>query len=115
TGFELYYWWGHFKTSFRVASTAMRLCRSERFDVVYMTDVEFLLASLVARWHRDVVPPVVIQISAANFTFATYPGSLPKKIYKVVQREIFRRRLGREISAISILGEWHLDRLKRQL
>lgn len=114
-GFTAYYWWGHFKTSFRVACEAMKLCRSQGFDTVYMTDVEFLMAAVILRWYRAVVPSVVIEVSAANFTFATYPGSLPKKIYKVVQREVFRRTLGREIRAISILGEWHRERLQRQL
>jgi len=115
SGFQPYYWWGHFRTSFRVASDAMRLCRSQRFDTVYMTDVEFLMASVVVRRHRATVPPVVIEVSAANFTFDAYPGSWPKKIYKTFQREVFRRTLGREIRAISILGEWHRERLKRQL
>jgi len=114
-GFEPHYWWGHFKTNLRVAWEGMRLCRLQHFDAVYMTDVEFLIASLVVRRHRAAVPPVVIQVSAANFTLDTYSGSLPKKVYKVLQREVFRRMLGREIRAISILGEWHRDRLRRQL
>jgi glycosyltransferase involved in cell wall biosynthesis len=111
----LYYWWGHFRHSLQVASAAMGLCRARPFDVVYLTDVEFLMASLVVQRHRATVPPVVIEVSAANFTFDTYPGPRPRKIYKVFQREVFRRALGREIRAISILGEWHRDRLRRQL
>jgi len=113
--FEPYYWWGHFKTSLRVASAALRLCRSQPFDAVYMSDVEFLMASLAAKRNRGAVPPIVIEVSAANFTFDTYPGSLSKRIYKVLQREVFRRTLGREIQAISILGEWHRERLRSQL
>jgi glycosyltransferase involved in cell wall biosynthesis len=70
---------------------------------------------MVVRRHRDIVPPAVIEVSAANFTYDTYPGSWPKKIYKALQREVFRRTLGREFRAISILGEWHRERLKRQL
>jgi len=112
---ELYYWWGHFKTNFRVAREALRLCRIQRFDAVYMSDVEFLTAALVARRYRKFAPPIVSEVSAANFTFDTYSGSWAKKLYKVCQREIFRRSLGREIRAISILGEWHRERLKRQL
>jgi glycosyltransferase involved in cell wall biosynthesis len=115
TGFTPYYWWGHFKTSFRVAWDAMRLCKSQHFDAMYFTDVEFLMASMVVRRHRDIVPPAVIEVSAANFTYDTYPGSWPKKMYKALQREVFRRTLGREFRAISILGEWHRERLKRQL
>src|SRR2546430_5947530 len=94
SGFEPYYWWGHFKTSFRVAWEGMKLCRLQHFDAVYMTDVEFLIASVVVRRHRASVPPIVIQVSAANFTLDTYSGARSKKVYKVFQREVFRRMLG---------------------
>jgi len=113
--FAAYYWWGHLSNSFRAMSEAIKLWESQHFDAVYMTDVEFLMASILLWKHRGLVPPIVIEVSAANFTFDTYPGSWPKKVYKVFQREVFRRTLGHEIRAISILGEWHRDRLKQQL
>jgi glycosyltransferase involved in cell wall biosynthesis len=111
----LYYYWGYYRNSYRVTQAALAMCRTRPFDVIYMTDVEFLVASLLLRAHRRRLPPVVMEVSAANFSFHDYPGSLLRKSYKVIQREVFRRTLGREIAACAVLGDWHRERLKAQL
>ena len=110
-----HYFWGYFRNSYVVTSEALKLCRSGDFDLVYIMDAEFLLASLLLKWHGGRIPPVAMYVSAANFSFRDYPGSVLKKLYKVFQREIFKRTLGREIRAISVLGEWHKERLRSQL
>ncbi len=110
-----YYWWGYFRNSYRISSAALTRCRSARYDVVYLTDVEFLTASLLLKRYRAYLPPVVMEVSAANWSFRDYPGSFAKKCYKVLQREVFRTTLGKEIRAISTLGEWHKDKLRTQL
>src|SRR5207237_280609 len=84
---------------------ALTVCRLRAFDVIYMTDVEFLTASLILKAHRAALPPIVMEVSAANFSFLDYPGSLWRKCYKVFQREVFRTTLGREIAACAVLGE----------
>ena len=111
----LYYYWGYYRNSYCVAAAALAMCRTREFDVLYMTDVEFLVASLLLRAHRRRLPPVVMEVNAANFSFRDYPGSVLRKSYKVIQREVFRNTLGREIAACAVLGEWHQERLKAQL
>ena len=111
----LYYYWGYYRNSYRITAAALAMCRAHDFDVIYMTDVEFLVAALLLKAHSGRLPPVVMEISAANFSFADYPGSVLKKGYKVAQREIFRTTLGREIAACAVLGEWHQERLRAQL
>lgn len=115
TSFPAYYWWGYFRNSYRITSAAFKLCRSKDFDVVYITDAEFLVASVLLKLYGVRIPPVVMEVSAANFSFRDYPGSLPKKLYKVLQREIFKTIVGRQMQAISTLGEWHKPRLISQL
>jgi glycosyltransferase involved in cell wall biosynthesis len=109
------YWWGYYRNSLLIARAALRFCVSRRFDTVFITDVEFMIASLVLWAYARSAPPVVIQVSAANFSFYHYRGSRLKKTYKVLQREIFRTVLGRQIKALSVLGEWHRERLTEQL
>ncbi len=111
----LYYYWGYYRNSYRVTSAALAMCRSRAFDVVYMTDVEFLMAGVILKMRRGSLPPIVMEVSAANFSFPDYPGSVWQKCYKVVQREVFRTTLGREIAACAVLGEWHQARLRAQL
>jgi glycosyltransferase involved in cell wall biosynthesis len=134
----LYSYWGYYRNSYRITAAALTLCRRREFDVIYMTDVEFLVAALLLKTAATLpraslaglpraslaglrrarpgrLPPVVMEVSAANFSFADYPGSIVKKSYKIVQREVFRTTLGREIAACAVLSEWHQERLRAQL
>ncbi len=111
----LYYYWGYYRNSYRITAAALAMCRTREFDVVYMTDVEFLVAALLLKVRRGRLPPVVMEVSAANFSFADYPGPVLKKGYKIAQREVFRTTLGKEIAACAVLGEWHQERLRAQL
>jgi glycosyltransferase involved in cell wall biosynthesis len=119
----LYYYWGYYRNSYRITAAALALCRDREFDVIYMTDVEFLVAALLLKASRARrvqarpmrLPPVVMEVNAANFSFSDYPGSMLRKGYKVVQREVFRTALGREIAACAVLGDWHRERLRAQL
>jgi glycosyltransferase involved in cell wall biosynthesis len=110
----LKFWFCYYRNSFAITLAALRFCREHKIDVVFITDTEFLVASLLLKCF-DAHPPVVMQVNAANFSFQSYVGSPIKKMYKVMQRELFRRTLGKEVSALSVLGEWHRDRLRVQL
>src|SRR5262249_37261820 len=113
----LYYYWGYYRNSYRITAAALALCRDREVDVVYLTDVEFLVAALLLKagparlspGRPMRLPPVVMEVNAANFSFPDYPGSVLKKGYKVVQREVFRATLGREIAACAVLGDWHQE------
>ncbi|HXX40372.1 MAG TPA: glycosyltransferase family 4 protein [bacterium] len=111
----LYYYWGYFRNSIAVTAAAVGLCRSQPFDVVAIMDAEFMTASLLLRWSRRTLPPVIMFLWASNFSFAAYSGSVFKKAYKVAQREVFRLALHGGIRALAVLGEWHRDTLRAQL
>src|SRR5689334_16720788 len=42
----LYGYWGYYRNRCRITAAALALCRHREFDVIYMTDVEFLVAAL---------------------------------------------------------------------
>lgn len=115
TSHPLYYYYGYFRNSYIVTAAALKLCRQQRFDIVFITDAEFLTASLLLQRHRALSLPVVMHVNAPNFTFDTYCGSFLKKVYKVFQREVFKTTLGRHIKALIVLGDWHKQRLAEQL
>ena len=102
----------YFRNSYKVLSHALAI--GDDFDLMYVMDTEFLMATIALKRHRPQIP-VVMYISAANFSFETYAGSLPFKAYKVVQREIFKRTLGREIFGIHVLGDYQRAELGEQL
>lgn len=110
-----HYWWAYYRNSFLIVRAALRLCRRRRFDAAFITDAEFMVASLLLWAYKRAVPPTVMQVSAANFSFSDYRGARIKKAYKVLQREIFKSTLGRQVRALSVLGEWHRERLTAQL
>ena len=109
------YTYGYLRNSYKVLNTALQLAGRRQFDVIHATGIEFMVAALLLRKHSSTIPPVVMEMSAANFSFATYAGSVPLRVYKVLQREVLKTTLGKEIKAIAVLGEFHKERLKRQL
>ncbi len=112
---QLKYFFGYFRNSYKVVSEALRLSKPENADVVLIQDSEFLMASFALMRRGRKLPPVVMYISAANFSYGTYAGSMPMKLYKLFQREVFKLTIGRQIKAITVLGEWHVPRLRAQL
>lgn len=110
-----FYWWGYFKTTYRIVKRALQLCKERSFDAIFLTDVEYLTAALLLKWYKRHLPPVVWHVQAANFTFTTYCGSWLKKVYKVFQREIFKSTLTREVQGFAVLGEFHKQQLQQQL
>lgn len=113
--FPLYYWWGHFKNGYIIFKSALEYCKKEKFDVIFLTDVEFLTATLLLKIFFNPIPALVWYIHMTNFTYDTYSGSFIKKSYKVIQREIFRKVIGREAKAFAVLSDWHREKLRQQL
>lgn len=113
--YPLYMHYGYFRNSFFVLRDAFLLCRNQKFDIVHITGAEFMTASLLLKRYSRSLPPVVMENSAANFTFDSYAGGYGQKLYKVFQRNIYKSVLGKEIRAITVLGEWHKEKLAEQL
>jgi glycosyltransferase involved in cell wall biosynthesis len=109
------YTYAYLRNSYKVLNAALQLAGRRHFDVIHPTGTEFMIAALLLRRYSSTTPPVVLEISAANFSFATYAGSVPLRVYKVLQREVLKTTLGKEIKAIAVLGEFHKEKLKRQL
>jgi len=111
--FPFYYQYGYLRNSYLVLNEALRLLRKKNFDILHITGIEFLAISILLSRHRGPLPPVIVEVYAANWT--CYPGNVLRKSYKSFQREIFRKRLGNPVQAIVTLGQWHVDRLREQL
>jgi len=109
------YWFGYYRNSWVFLRRGLRQAQIESYDAAYVTDVEFLVATILCKLYRKTLPKIVMQVNASNFSFADYPGGIIKKIYKAFQALCFRSVIGKEISAFSVLGEWHIPRLRRQL
>ena len=109
------YWYSYFRNSFLVTNQALKSLKYGEYDGVYVTDVEFFIATVLLKFYSSYLPPVVMQINASNFSYQEYPGKFYKKLYKKFQTFAFKKILGKEIKAFSILGNWHKDRLKKQL
>jgi glycosyltransferase involved in cell wall biosynthesis len=112
---ELYYWYGYFRNSYAVLKGALKLARTRAFDVLHVTGTEYMTLSLLLKKYSGKIPPVVIEIPAANFGFRVFPGSALKRTYKMIQRAVFKRTIGREIRGISVLGEFQKEQLYVQL
>ena len=106
----------YFGNSWKVLKSALAVTKGQAWDVdlIYVMDTEFLMATIALKLHRPKVP-VVMYISAANFGYREYAGPAWMKAYKVIQHEIFKRTLGREINGIHVLGEYQRYELGEQL
>lgn len=110
-----WYWYGYFKTSFVIVKAALKLCQQQQFDGIFLTDTEYLMATLLLKLYKKNVPPVVWHVQAANFTYDAYCGSAIKKIYKVFQRELFKTVINNEVKGFAVLGQFHQEQLRQQL
>jgi len=110
----LVYIYGYLRNSFVIFMAALRYARQYRPDIIQVTDVEFGILSLSLIFFSKNIAPVILLIHAPNFSFSKYPGNILFRCYKVLQREILRRRMGQQIKAIATLGEYHKEELQKQ-
>ncbi len=110
------YLYSYIRNSFVILRGALRrAARDGGYDVIQITDCEFLVTALLLKWYAKKIPPVCILLHAANFSFKEYDGGLLKKCYKAVQSAVFRSCVGHEIKSIITLGNYHRERLEAQL
>lgn len=111
----LFYWYGYYRNTFSILKAALNLCKKDKFDIIFLTDAEYLTASLLIKRYAKFLPPIIWHVQAANFGFNAYPGPVYKRFYKVIQREIFKSVIGKEIKAFVVMTDWHRDKLSSQL
>lgn len=109
-----YYWYGYFRNTYGIVKRALEFCKNEKFDAIFLTDAEYMTAALIIKKSSASVPPIFWHVQAANFTFDTYPGTYLKKLYKVLQREVFKRVIGTQVKGFAVLGEYHKQALRSQ-
>ncbi len=109
------YDYGVIKNGLAVMSLAFERLRTQGFDILHLYGYELVTAWLRFSRFRGKLPPVTIEISAANFAFDKRPGSILRKSYTILRREALERMLGRYIKAMIVLGDWHKEELPRQL
>lgn len=113
--FSFEYTRAYLLTCFKVIQEAFSTATSEPFDIIHVTGAEFSLLALCTMFYGERIPPVVTDVSAVNFSFTTYPGPWPIRIYKEIQRRLLRCALRSSIAGITVLGEFHHEGLQRQL
>ncbi|HEY0090330.1 MAG TPA: glycosyltransferase family 4 protein [Candidatus Lokiarchaeia archaeon] len=109
-----YYQYGYLRNSFIILKLAFEFLKESHFDVVQILDTEYGILSFLLKIYKKFLPPVVLLIQAANFSFHKYSGSFFIRIYKNTQRRILKSCLGKEIKAVNTLGEYHKEELKKQ-
>jgi glycosyltransferase involved in cell wall biosynthesis len=111
----LRYYYGYFRNSYFIFREAILLAIKYNVDILHGTGIEFGIASILLKKYSKKIPPVIWEVQAANFTYNSYSGSFAQRIYKVIQREIFKRVIGTEIKAFAVLGEYQKKEQKKQL
>ena len=113
---RLHYWFQYFRNSLICAFRAVAYIRAAKVQNLYITDVEFLVLSLALFFVPKSGAGVIVQVNAANFDFSKYNGGLLKKLYKVVQKSVFKLLLqSKPAMTLSVLSNWHFKELSAQL
>jgi glycosyltransferase involved in cell wall biosynthesis len=110
------FWIQYFRNSFFVTASALLYARRYGIKHIYISDCEYLMASLLLLALPDRGRRILMQVNAANFGYGEYRSANPvKRLYKAFQASIFRHALQRRIAGINVLGEWHSGKLRQQL
>ncbi len=113
--FPIFYTFGYLRNSFTAISEALKYLKKNDFDIVFVMDTEYAILSILLKFSRIKIPPLVLMVQAANFSFSKFAGGTILKIYKLIQRMILKSVIPQRIKAFSVLGEFHKKELKKQL
>jgi len=107
---------GRMRNNVAVLHRAVRLAERERFDVVQLFSYELVSTWLFLALRRPAaLPPVVIEIAAANFSREKYYGGRAESLWRRLQKLALKRMLGTYIEAICMNSASHVPELRRQL
>jgi glycosyltransferase involved in cell wall biosynthesis len=109
------YWFKYFRNSFVITRTALKFARDRGIRDIYISDCEFLMLSLCLFLVSDGRRRVLLHNNAANFSYRDYRGGRIKKLYKTFQANVFRLAVLRRLAAVNVLGDWHAERIRKQL
>jgi len=112
----LIYVYGYLRGSFVAIREMIKFIRKNKIDLIFVMDTEYAILSFLIRFFGKKLPPLVLMVQAANFSFKKFSGHFLFKIYKVFQRKIFRTAIARrKIKGFVVLGEFHKEELRKQL
>jgi glycosyltransferase involved in cell wall biosynthesis len=107
---------GRIRNNVAVLNHAVRLAERERFDIVQLFSYELVSTWLFLALRRPAaLPPVVIEIAAANFSPEKYYGGHRERFWRRLQKLALKRMLGTYIQAICMNSASHVPELRRQL
>ena len=107
---------GRVRNNMAVLHRAVCLAERERFDVVQLFSYELVSTWLFLALRRPAaLPPVVIEIAAANFSPEKYYGGRAERFWRRLQKLALKRMLGTYIQAICMNSAAHVPELRRQL
>ena len=63
------YWFNYFRLSFRITLNGLKFAKVNKFDVIYISDAEFLMASIALLLNYKLKKPILMQVNASNLSF----------------------------------------------
>jgi glycosyltransferase involved in cell wall biosynthesis len=111
----LLYIYGYLRNSFTAIRQALKYIKRNDFDIVFVMDTEYSILSILLRLYAKKIPPLVLMVQAANFSFSKFSGNPIIKIYKTIQKRILQSAIPKKIKAFTVLGEFHKEELQKQL
>ncbi|MFA6436771.1 MAG: glycosyltransferase family 4 protein [Candidatus Paceibacterota bacterium] len=111
----LLYIYGYLRNSFVAITQALKYIKRNDFDVVFVMDTEYGILSSLLKFYSKKIPPLVLMVQAANFSFSKFAGNPIIKIYKTIQKRILQSVIPKKIKAFTVLGEFHKEKLQKQL
>jgi len=111
----LLYIYGYLRNSFTAIRQAIKYIKKNDFDIVFVMDTEYSILSILLKLCAKKIPPLVLMVQAANFSFSKFAGGSILKIYKTIQKRILQSAIPKKIKAFTVLGEFHKEELQKQL
>jgi len=109
------YLYGYLRNSFAAIREAIKYLKKNDFDIVFVMDTEYGILSLLLKLFGRKIPPLILMVQAANFSFKKFAGNFLFKTYKVLQKQILKSAVEKRVKAFLVLGEFHKEELTKQL
>ena len=54
------YWLGYFRNSWKITKFGLSLCKKKNYDAIYITDAEFMLATIALKIYKKYIPHLTL-------------------------------------------------------